>query len=1156
MSFDIKNYISNLTYINKDFNSTWEEILEVVPQLTNKWNPNESNESDPLVVLLKELGIVTDKLNYNIDKNTLEAFPDLLTQLRAAYSVFGSMGYIPQWYRSALTNVTILYNGGVGDTSASDIKAGEQQQWTFPKFTSISNEDNTIQYVTLGKLEFKTGVPAGQQVLAIEGTLNNLEVNGSTKITLDNLDNQRRLYFLQPNVAQNGIFISNDDRFESVTIENSTYDQDSTDYVYQARWRRVTNLYQQLPGQYVFKFGIDPTTGSTYIQFPEDIGDLIGDGIYIKYILSSGESGNIKASTLTSFPTSLSIKPDSISSESTTAITSDANLSAFNSASTQNGKDPETIEEMQKNYSRVVGTFNTLVTTYDYENYIYNQTDAVGRPYVSNIRVSDMNTDLYTAYKVKTLGAKGEFSTIKSNEAEKEDDTLTPYDLRFYPVGTGQSVTDLDSFRGTFKVVASKKTELENVVGDAKTILHEYKPLGTPLFLDYSLKGQIYLQKTVSKEEAKEIKANVDLALYNKLEARNLTFGQEINYGEVVDVIKAADPRIQYVALEPISYNLAEDSMSEYDNNSKYDIYTKSVLAGITPWTTFEPMRYYWGTTEITTYGKTNSSTSGASTSITSISPQISAIEWDKDADGQVIDNQHTVKANETFYILAPGYTTTTSYGNYFYMKSTIELTKDTPIKLGENQYIYIFEERPSTDSVKPTYTIGKDTIIRCNIDISDPNKDKDAKYQIGKAINMGSNITLEILGPDEYKLKNTYPSTADKGIKIATNATYLVEKLKSSNSSYTLNVGEYLLWTNILEDESTPITEVGIVGEGNTLSWKDPLAANDSSFQAISANMSSYSEYSWISVKNEALTYRTNTLYSFGESTTLKFSSSSPWNTYSTTQIFDLTSSLTVEYASKSADTSWQTIPSILADDHYQAFVGLSLLLSPNKVQKLEENQQVEITFSDKSSSTIQPTEEKGTYIQSNSTLVYAGGQPLVLSDYESDLLVINALKGGENLSLADVDAFIPVGKNGYDLPDNRLILYALKDSKDVISYYIGSGNSISSGSGQVGFAYEIPVGAKYWNGVQLVDVPNKFTNLSTGLTYLYNVNYSPVYQPSESDLIENPLDPASFFKSSHVCNKFVLPRLRKTEKKNSTESYEVDPLADLVISPLSIRS
>ena len=148
--------------------------------------------------------------------------------------------------------------------------------------------------------------------------------------------------------------------------------------------------------------------------------------------------------------------------------------------------------------------------------------------------------------------------------------------------------------------------------------------------------------------------------------------------------------------------------------------------------------------------------------------------------------------------------------------------------------------------------------------------------------------------------------------------------------------MGEYLLWTNILEDESTPITEVGIVGEGNTLSWKDPLAANDSSFQAISANMSSYSEYSWIPVKNEALTYRTNTLYSFGESTTLKFSSSSPWNTYSTTQIFDLTSSLTVEYASKSAsteDTSWQTIPSVLADDHYQAFIGLSLLLSPNKV-------------------------------------------------------------------------------------------------------------------------------------------------------------------------------------------------------------------------------
>ena len=95
MEFNISNYLANMDYVNKDFNSIWEEIIDFVPKLTNNWRPGEANESDPLVVLLKELGIVEDKLNYNIDKNTLEQFPDLLTQLRTAYSVFKSMGYTP-----------------------------------------------------------------------------------------------------------------------------------------------------------------------------------------------------------------------------------------------------------------------------------------------------------------------------------------------------------------------------------------------------------------------------------------------------------------------------------------------------------------------------------------------------------------------------------------------------------------------------------------------------------------------------------------------------------------------------------------------------------------------------------------------------------------------------------------------------------------------------------------------------------------------------------------------------------------------------------------------------------------------------------------------------------------------------------------------------
>lgn len=67
--------IANISYVNKDFQKIFPELLDTVKNLTSKWDPSISNESDPGVILLKLNAILTDKLNYNIDKNVLECFP-------------------------------------------------------------------------------------------------------------------------------------------------------------------------------------------------------------------------------------------------------------------------------------------------------------------------------------------------------------------------------------------------------------------------------------------------------------------------------------------------------------------------------------------------------------------------------------------------------------------------------------------------------------------------------------------------------------------------------------------------------------------------------------------------------------------------------------------------------------------------------------------------------------------------------------------------------------------------------------------------------------------------------------------------------------------------------------------------------------------------
>ena len=58
--------LSNTSYTNKDFQSIYPELLDLVKKLTNKWDPSLSNESDPGVVLLKLNALIADKNNYKL----------------------------------------------------------------------------------------------------------------------------------------------------------------------------------------------------------------------------------------------------------------------------------------------------------------------------------------------------------------------------------------------------------------------------------------------------------------------------------------------------------------------------------------------------------------------------------------------------------------------------------------------------------------------------------------------------------------------------------------------------------------------------------------------------------------------------------------------------------------------------------------------------------------------------------------------------------------------------------------------------------------------------------------------------------------------------------------------------------------------------------
>ena len=277
------NPASGISYTNKDFRSIYGEELDLVKELTDRWDPNISNESDPGVVLLKENAIIADKENYNIDKNILETFPLSVSQYGNARQLYDALGYEMKWYRSATTEISYKYTG-------SSFQFEGTNQIKLPQFQMVT--DSTGEYVYT--LINPTPISAKDQTFtcnAIQGIITDFEIDGVKNITLNNLDADLRLYLPDMMVAENGIFIS---------YINPTSPDDESNYNWE-QWKRVQNLESYNAGEPVYAFGVLPNSNTCYIQFPRDIAEQIGNGLRIKYLITMGEAGNIPAGTIESF---------------------------------------------------------------------------------------------------------------------------------------------------------------------------------------------------------------------------------------------------------------------------------------------------------------------------------------------------------------------------------------------------------------------------------------------------------------------------------------------------------------------------------------------------------------------------------------------------------------------------------------------------------------------------------------------------------------------------------------------------------------------------------------------------------------------------------------------------------------------------------------
>ena len=372
-----------LSPTKKDYYQIWNELMELADKISERWSPVSTNESDPGIVLLKALTAVADKLNYNIDKNTLEAFMPSATQEDSMRKLTEMMGYDMQHYRSATGKVTITYKSS-NETPIADFGQGIY----FPKFINLKNEDEDINYVTLEEFTIQAGQDS-REINIIEGEVIECETNNDNIITALHLDDLNRYFLPEYAVAENGVFVTN------------IKDSKESDL-----WRKEQNLNVQQPGTKVYKVSFDSTQRLPYVQFPEDIKTLMEDGIRIKYIRTNGLNGNISAKTLSK------LEKPAIWATADTDLIKNLSAEAFavsNASACNNGADPESLNAAYNNYKRTIGTFDTLVTCRDYMNKIYQMTesDINTTPLVSNIIVSDIRDDINRSTPVCTFNEYG-----------------------------------------------------------------------------------------------------------------------------------------------------------------------------------------------------------------------------------------------------------------------------------------------------------------------------------------------------------------------------------------------------------------------------------------------------------------------------------------------------------------------------------------------------------------------------------------------------------------------------------------------------------------------------------------------------------------------------------------------------------------------------
>lgn len=976
--------ISNKSYTNKQFSTIYPELIDLSKKLGDKWDAENTNESDPAIVLTKLMAFIADKNNYNIDKNVLENFMPSCTQESSMRALCEANGYSMKYYRSAETTVVVSYTKTLGDNESITL-----QRYTT---TFKGTDDSSPTFTLLDDITFTHDSTTASSKRVIQGVVKRFKISTddseSSKIGLTALDDENRLFFNETNVAENGIFITTSSGNEP--------------------WKRVDSLNTHLSNERVFQFGFDSASNRPFIKFSDSISSIIGDGLTIYYTITDGVRGNISANELTSI--SNNSKFDIENSNDTASV---ENFYVTNPTSTNNGADKETIDEAYNSYKKTTCTFDTLVTCRDYANYIYNMQNDKSNYLVSNCQVADRRNDvnyntpvvtfdLFNGQYVKNFAKRIVYT---DNALATMDITITPFDLCLYPLNTIDVSYTREAYLNSFRPLLGTdltviRNELENDES-VKSISHNYKNIDENAIYCiknyYTLYAKIATHSKVNKTEQEDIIRNVYSALYKNFNARKVDYGYDIPYDELLEVIENADSRIKNVNLaepdiltraRPLSLDSArqdetlniEELEPRFDYpetgvwNAFTDVLVKNILAGKIP--LFEKdnsFDFKYGQSQIQIVKQKGEATLSPVTVpvIKDIESMTTKFELPKAS--LVSATGYKLKKNEIIKFITNSYATDKqlSYGVLYYLKSdnlganqTKTIARGTTYKLGAGEHLYYSYQDENEKRIHTEF--GADTIIRPNgFDLvfnntATANSAINIPLTSTKYYALGAKETIDELEEVTTSLKSSgnnqslpmYWIMRNRDNSLVTSE----DKTDATTFTHILEEDEYVVYsselfdtlvvlgsgTKIVVTKANADTPDNAIIEELTIDRDELLTITSISENGLSA----FSDKNWRYPNSSISSINVSemTMFTFGEGTTIKSSATINDDT-STTVIGNnyvpVKNGVTISYKNE-GETSFTALPSINVDNvMWQVKTRLDIDTT-TEPQKILDNQSV----------------------------------------------------------------------------------------------------------------------------------------------------------------------------------------------------------------------